>query len=104
MLLFLQQLHCFAGFIHELNNSGSLYTALVRTLDHHEKIQELHSSATGAACEGIAGFTREAILVGRLLRRDFEVSGIHLGPKEQEAVTSLTASIHQTGFAISKYL
>ena len=79
-----------------------MYDALVGALNRHDTIAERNLSAEVVSGRDSEGFTQEAVLVGRLLRRDFEISGIHLEPKEQQDVTRLTAGIHQTGFSISK--
>lgn len=96
--------HFAAGFIHELNNNKGLYSALLRALDRHEALTKttyLHSGKTETS--PAEGFTREAVVVGKLLKRDFEMAGIHLEAHKQEEFTQLTASIHQTGFSIGLF-
>ena len=63
-----------AGFVHELNQDKGLYNSLVRAMDHHDRLAS-HSQATtstagatpGEVQEDLSGYTREAVLVGRLL-------------------------------------
>ena len=96
--------------MHELNNNKGLYDALVQALDHHDRLQS-HSHASTSSAHGgqsaaqaplpLEGYTREALLVGKLLRRDFEKAGIHLDDRHRQEVAELTARIHQTGFQIS---
>jgi Zn-dependent oligopeptidase len=105
-------MHQLAGFVHELNQNKGLYNALVRSLDHHERLASHGGASTSssppssAAAPGgpevLEGYTREAVLVGRLLVRDFEKAGVHLPDQQRQLTAELTARIGQTGYAISK--
>jgi len=62
--------------VHELNQNTGLYNALVQSMEHHERLAS-HSqaststAATAAGGSGVLeGYTREAVLVGRLLVRN----------------------------------
>ena len=70
-----------AGFVHELNQNTGLYHALVRAMEHHDRLAS-HSQASTSTADtsplpaGVPtargdpegeGYTREAVLVGRLL-------------------------------------
>ena len=96
----------FAGFIHELNNDTGLYNALVKSLQHHDRLHSQYQASTSNAGESptLEGYTREALLVGKLLRRDFEMAGIHLDAAKQQKITELNTSIRHVGFRIRESL
>lgn len=99
--------------MHELNQNKDLYNALVRSMDHYERLASHREASTStsppsaaAAAQGgpevLEGYTREAVLVGRLLVRDFEKAGVHLPDQQRQLTAELTARIGQTGYAISQ--
>lgn len=68
------------GYVQQLNTHYGIYSALVRALEGEEQrrragAEALAAGATagpGSGDGGAGGFTPEALLVGRMLRRDFE--------------------------------
>lgn len=109
-----------SGYVHELNTNYGLYSALARALRQHDTAAaastgaERHASAAGvlaasftsaAAAAGAAageraaevseaaaagGWDAEALLVGRMLKRDFERFGVHLDGEKRDRMTLLT--------------
>ncbi|KAL4855723.1 Mitochondrial intermediate peptidase [Chlorella vulgaris] len=102
-----------SGYVHELNTNYGLYSALARALRQHDTAAaastgaERHASAAGvlaasftsAAGERAAevseaaaagGWDAEALLVGRMLKRDFERFGVHLDGEKRDRMTLLT--------------
>ena len=89
-----QKQYC-AGFIQSLNTHEGLYGAVVRALDLHTKHKAQESPTSDAEA-----FSEEAVLVGKLLRADFERSGIHLEPHQRTHLAVLQERIQMTGFQL----
>lgn len=56
------------GYVQQLNTHYGLYSALARALREQQAV----AAAGGAAAAAAQGWTPEALLVGRMLQRDFE--------------------------------
>jgi Zn-dependent oligopeptidase len=88
------------GYVQQLNTHYGIYTALVRALKQQEAeaASDAAAAATGAAGAAAAAapaasaggeFSAEALLVGRMLRRDFERYGVHLSGERRDGMTAL---------------
>ncbi len=106
-----------SGYVQELNTHFGIYSALVRSLEQHDAAAgAAAAAAAGAAGRGAAalagavprtapgggGFTPEALLVGRMLRRDFERYGVHLPGERRDRMAALVQRGHQLGMAITQ--
>lgn len=104
-----------SGYVQELNTHFGIYSALVRSLELHDAAASAATAAaaavgaTEAAAAGTAegstgsdGFTPEALLVGRMLRRDFERYGVHLPGERRDRMAALVQRGHQLGMAITQ--
>ena len=101
-----------AGYVNKLNHNKGLYGALMRSLDHYERLVSNGQAST--SCDGYAdvgsgtpameGYTGEAVMVGRLLLQDFEKAGIHLPDSQRLEVADVTSQMSHCGMAISKIL
>jgi intermediate peptidase len=87
------------GYVHGLNSHHGLYSALARSLPPDD-------ASTAACIDGDAdaaplprGFDAETLLVGRMLRRDFERAGVHLPAAAQDRAAELVATAHAAGMA-----
>ena len=101
-----------AAQVEKLNTDESLYSALVRALDHHEQRTaaaaqfhpvseaEQHSGVQHTGGEGL--LTPEALRVGRSLRHDMEKAGIHLPHAERSRLTELIGLERRLGMAIGQ--
>eukprot|EP00884_Botryococcus_braunii_P022961 jgi/Botrbrau1/9349/Bobra.354_2s0008.2 len=77
-----------------------LHQKLVMTLEGYEASTAGAGDVQSAPASpkvSVDGFTPEAVLVGRLLRRDFEKFGVHLAVQQREEVACLTAQVHSLG-------
>lgn len=82
----------------------------MQSLEHYERLSSHRqaSSSGGSPVDDISkssaieGYTSEAVLVGKLLVKDFEKAGIHLPQQQRLEAAELTARISQCGIAISK--
>ena len=113
------------GYVQELNNHFGIYTALVRALEAQDAAcaaaaaaatpsthgggaaaAEAAAGAGGAAqgqhLPGGLGFSAEALLVGRMLRRDFERYGVHLPAVQQDAMAAAMQRAQRLGMAITQ--
>ncbi|KAK9905894.1 hypothetical protein WJX75_008266 [Coccomyxa subellipsoidea] len=100
--------------VEKLNTDESLYSALIRALDHHEQRTaaaaqfppvseaEQHSGVQHTGGEGL--LTPEALRVGRSLRHDMEKAGIHLPHAERSRLTELIGLERRLGMAIGQNL
>ena len=82
------------GYVQQLNTHYGIYSALARALEQQEAAAA--AAAAGAAAGAAAaaagaggGFSAEALLVGRMLRRDFERYGVHLSGERRDRMTEL---------------
>jgi Zn-dependent oligopeptidase len=76
------------GYVQQLNTHYGIYSALVRALEQQEAAAAAAGAAAAAAGAG-GGFSAEALLVGRMLRRDFERYGVHLSGERRDRMTEL---------------
>lgn len=109
-----------SGYVQELNTHFGIYSALVHSLERHEAAAAASAAAAAAgtggavpaaaaaAAAGVAagpgagGFTPEALLVGRMLRRDFERYGVHLPGERRDRMAALVQRGHALGMAITQ--
>ena len=90
----------YAGYVQELNMHASMYNALTSSLNWRDQVGGQLSGADGAARQQQlqqAGFTKEATLVGRMLQRDFEKSGVHMDSRQQQQLADVTMHVHDAG-------
>ena len=94
-----------AGFVAELNANRDLYDALCASLEHHERaVSHQQASTNPVTHPSPAGYSREAVHVGRLLRRDFEKAGISLREQDQKRIMALHGEIYAAGSEIRERL
>lgn len=77
-----------SGYVQKLNTHFGLYSALVAALREQQR---------AAAAGSVSGWDAEALLVGRMLRRDFERYGVHLSGGERDRMTALVHAANQLG-------
>jgi intermediate peptidase len=90
------------GYVHSLNSHYGLYAALARSLppDDASTAACIEGAADAAAAAPLPrGFDAETLLVGRMLRRDFERAGVHLPAAAQDRAAELVATAHVAGMA-----
>ena len=73
------------AYVHELNTHFGMYSALCKAMENKGSFQN-----------------QEHVLVGDMLKRDFERFGVHLEGKERDDMTSLVAFIQEAGHLYMK--
>lgn len=88
----------------ELNANKVLYDALCSSLDYYERLSSnaLTSTNSQTETEALKGYSREAVHVGRLLKRDMDKAGISLAEKERTRIMNLHSTIYSAGTAFSE--
>ena len=82
------------AYVHDLNTNFTLYTSLKRALD------TLEQDKNGANDNNNQN-DKETMLVGKLLLRDFERSGVHLSGSLRDRMTQLMSHTQSLGFAFT---
>ena len=89
-----------AGYVQKLNTNEQLYRHLVRSLDKHSSMAGTTLPESMHAGSAVAGYTPEALRVGRTLKHDFEKAGIHLPEEQRSRLTGLIDLERRIGMQI----
>lgn len=106
----LQAVMVVAKYIQELNMHHGLYTAVVQSLQHYERLQSSSSATSSAGSSSSievseaarAGYNPETVLVGRALQKDFEQRGVHLDSHGQSQALQMSEDIATLGMQITQ--
>ncbi|DBA74265.1 hypothetical protein WJX77_002438 [Trebouxia sp. C0004] len=107
----LQAVMVTAKYIQKLNMHQGLYSAVVRSLQHHDRLQS-HSSATASSQDSLnrpqgsvaedQEYNAETVIVGRALQKDFEQRGVHLDSHGQQQALQMSEDLATMGMAITQ--
>ncbi|PRW32540.1 putative mitochondrial intermediate mitochondrial [Chlorella sorokiniana] len=85
------------AYVQQLNVHFGLYSALARALREQQAAAAAAVGPAAAAAAAAQGWTPEAVLVGRMLQRDFERYGVHLQGEAQDRMNSLMERSQELG-------